>query len=160
VQHTLTRVFEMSKITAFMKSLIENNSVGFYATVDESGSPCVSPKGTSVVVDDETIIFGNIRSPKTVANIQSNPDREVNFLNVLSRRGFRAKGRASYAERNTTKFESMISYFDKWGDLAEKIEGIVVLKVASASALSSPIYDVGVKEAELRVQWRQHYQNQ
>ena len=143
-----------------MKNLVENNSVGFYATIDDSGSPCVSPKGTSVVLDDETIIFGNIRSPKTVANIQSNPDMEVNFLDVLSRRGFRAKGIASYVERSTTKFENMISNFEKWGDLAEKIEGIVVLKVSSASALRSPIYDIGVKEEELRSQWKQHYQNQ
>jgi hypothetical protein len=150
----------MSKITAFMKNLVENNSIGFYATVDESGSPCVSPKGTSVVLDDETIIFGSIRSPKTIANIQSNTDMEVNFLDVLSRRGFRAKGSAHYAERNSKEFKDMIFLFEKWGVLAERIEGIVILKVNNAVAMRSPIYDVGAKEDELRNHWKKHYRNQ
>ena len=149
----------MSIITAYMKSLVQNHSIGFYATVDKTGSPCVSPKGTSVIMDDETIIFGNIRSPDTVANIQINPAIEVNFLDVLSRRGFRAKGSAYYVDRSSEEFENMISMFEKWGELADKIEGIVVMKVASATALSSPIYDIGAKEDELRTHWKQHYQN-
>jgi hypothetical protein len=149
----------MSKITAFMKNVVENHSIGFYATVNKSGSPCVSPKGTSVVLDDETIIFGNLRSPDTVANIQSNPQMEVNFLDVLSRKGFRARGNAYYVDRLSEEFENMISMFEKWGDLAEKIEGIVVLKVVSATSISSPIYDIGAKEDELRAHWKQHYQD-
>ncbi len=82
----------MSKLNSFMKNVVENNSIGFYATIDLSGAPCVSPKGTSVVIDEETIAFGNIRSPNTVQNILSNPNMEVNFVDVLSRKGFRARG--------------------------------------------------------------------
>ena len=160
LNEALAGVDRVSKITSYMKSLVENNSVGFYATIDESGTPCVSPKGTSVVLDKDTIIFGNIRSPKTVANIQSNPSMEVNFLDVLSRTGFRAKGIASYVERSTSTFDDMILNFEKWGNLAEKIDGIVVLKILSASVFRSPIYDIGANEEELRNQWKQHYSNQ
>ena len=149
----------MNRIDTYMKNLVENNSVGFYATVNESGLPCVSPKGTSIVLDEKTILFGNIRSAQTVANIQSNPDMEVNFLDVLSRRGFRARGKAHYVERFSGEFDQMISLFSKWDSLIEKFEGIVVLKVSSTETLWSPIYDIGATEDELRNQWKQHYQN-
>ena len=51
-------------------------------TINEDGTPAVSPKATFVVVDDACIAFGNIRSPGTVANIRSRPDVEVNFIDV------------------------------------------------------------------------------
>ena len=88
----------MGKITEWMKEVVDNNSIGFYATVDEHGAPCVSPKGTSVMLDEDTIAFGHIRSANTVANIMANPKIEVNFVDVLTRRGFRAKGNAYYVD--------------------------------------------------------------
>lgn len=141
-----------------MKEIVENHSVGFYATVDESGLPCVSPKGTSVVLNDTTIIFGNIRSPQTVKNIKRIADMEVCFLDVLSRRAFRARGNARYVEGLSEEFRNMISKFEKWGDLVGTIKGIVVLKVVSATEIKSPIYDIGANESELREKWKQHYQ--
>ena len=149
----------MGVITQYMKEMVENHSVGFYATVNESGLPCVSPKGTSVVLNDTSIIFGNIRSPRTVKNIQRISDMEVCFLDVLSRRAFRAKGKARYIERSSEEFRSMISKFEKWGDLVKTIKGIVVLKVVCATEIKSPIYDIGANERELRKKWKQHYQN-
>ena len=92
-----------------MMDLVESNSIGFYATVDKSGLPCVSPKGTSVALASDTILFGNIRSPKTVSNIQQNPNMEVSFVDVLSRRGFRARGKALYIERSAERFDQLIS---------------------------------------------------
>ena len=74
----------MSKLTEPMKRLIQNYSAGAVATLNEDGTPAVSPKATFVVIDDGCIAFGNIRSPGTVANIRSCPDVEVNFIDVLS----------------------------------------------------------------------------
>jgi len=149
----------MDVLTQNMKEMVENHSVGFYATVDESGSPCVSPKGTSLVLDDTTIMFGNIRSPQTVKNIQRIPDMEVCFLDVLSRRAFRAKGKARYIKSATEEFRKLISKFEKWGDLVKNIKGIIILKVIRATEIKSPIYDIGANERELREKWKQHYQN-
>ena len=149
----------MGVLSHYMKELVDNHSVGFYATVDESGLPCVSPKGTSVVLDDSTIIFGNIRSPLTVKNIQRIPDMEVCFLDLLARKAFRASGKAHYIDRAHETFKSMISEFEKWGDLVKTIKGIVVLNVVSATEIKSPIYDLGADEKELREKWKQYYQN-
>jgi hypothetical protein len=101
----------------------------------------------------------NIRSPQTVKNIQRLSDMEVCFLYVLSRRAFRAKGKARYIERSSEEFRSMISKFEKWSDLVKTIKGIVVLKVVYATEIKSPIYDISANERELREQWKQYYQN-
>jgi len=143
-----------------MRNLVESNSVGFYATIDKSGLPRVSPKGTSVVLDEETILFANIRSPNTVSNIKLNPAMEVNFLDVLSRRGFRARGKAHYIECDSQEFNQVISSFSKWDSLIDRFKGIVVLKVSSAQELKSPVYDIGCNEEELRNHWKEHYQGQ
>jgi len=71
------------------------------ATTNEDGTPAVSPKVTFVIVDDGCIAFGNIRSPGTVANIRTRPDVEVNFIDVLTRRAVRVKGRAEIVERES-----------------------------------------------------------
>lgn len=74
-----------------------------------------------MVLDSETILFGNIRSPNTVENIRLNPNMEVNFVDVLSRRGFEARGKAVYIERSSDQFDQLISSFAKWDSLIEKI---------------------------------------
>ena len=56
-------------LTDAMRQLIEENTVGLVATVTPDGAPAVSPKGTTVILDERTIAFGDIRSPQTVRNI-------------------------------------------------------------------------------------------
>ena len=48
-------------------SKLVSASAGAVATVNADGTPAVSPKATFVVVDDQRVAFGNIRSPATVA---------------------------------------------------------------------------------------------
>jgi uncharacterized protein len=56
-------------ITAEMRPLIERNPIGLVATVTPDGKTAICPKGTTVVVDAATIVFGDIRSPNTIRNI-------------------------------------------------------------------------------------------
>lgn len=84
-------------LTQQMKDTVEKQRLGFVASVSEAGEPNVSPKGTFVVVDDQTLAFGDIRSPGTVANLRRSPAVEVNFVDPIRRKGFRAKGSASMA---------------------------------------------------------------
>ena len=60
-------------LTADMKRIIEEQRLGFVATVNADGTPNVSPKATFVVLDDATIGFGDIRSPGRSAICGSNP---------------------------------------------------------------------------------------
>lgn len=79
-------------LTQAMKDTANKHRLGYVATVSASGQPNVSPKGTFVVIDDRTLAFGDIRSPGTVTNLRERPGTEVNFVDPLARKGFRARG--------------------------------------------------------------------
>ncbi|MEH3143958.1 MAG: pyridoxamine 5'-phosphate oxidase family protein [Methylobacterium frigidaeris] len=136
-----------------MRAFVERQRLGFVATVSGTGEPNLSPKGTFVVVDDRTLAFGEIRSPGTIANLRERPVLEVNVVDPLSRKGFRARGLASIHERGSDGFAAHRPRFDRWGTLADRIRAIVLVEVRTAALLSSPAYDDGATEAGLREQW-------
>lgn len=55
------------------------------ATADKRGWPNGSAKGSLRVLDDEPLLFANIRSPRTVANLQENPQVAVVCLDAAAR---------------------------------------------------------------------------
>ncbi len=147
----------MGKLTEDMKRVVAEQKLGFVATVCEDGTPNLSPKGTFLVLDDDHLIFGEIRSPNTVRNMRLQPFMEIAFVDPFSRKGFRAKGSASFVSRDDAEFAELFPKFSGWGALAERINGIVKLRVERALPLSSPAYDIGATEADLRAQWKQHF---
>jgi hypothetical protein len=63
----------MGILTADMRRVIAEQKLGFVATVSRDGTPNLSPKGTMLVLDDDRIMFAEIRSPATIANLAANP---------------------------------------------------------------------------------------
>ena len=138
------------KIPASVQDLIAKFSLGFVATVTPGGRPSVSPKGTFLVLDNETIGFGEIRSPQTVSNLSHNPEVEVNFIDVFSRKGARLRGRAQMVRRGSEEFEALIPrYTEVWGDLTDRINMIVKIPVEEVKPLTTPPYDDGATEEEM-----------
>jgi predicted pyridoxine 5'-phosphate oxidase superfamily flavin-nucleotide-binding protein len=148
----------MSTLTDDMKRVIAEQKLGFVATVGRDGKPNLSPKGTMLVLDDECIMFGEIRSPATIANVASNPAMEINFVDQFSRRGYRFKGTAKTVPRGSREFETLITYFAQF-QAKERIRAIVVLRVEKAAALTSPSYDTGSTEPQLRRSWRTYFES-
>ena len=147
----------MGILTADMKRVVEEQRLGFAATVCADGSPSLSPKGTMVVLDDDHIMFGEIRSPNTIENLRANPAMEINFVDPFARTGYRFKGTASIVERGSDEFEALHPRFGRWGALTAAIRRIVKLRVERALPVTSPAYDIGVTEAELRETWMAHF---
>ncbi|MGH6916549.1 MAG: pyridoxamine 5'-phosphate oxidase family protein [Geminicoccaceae bacterium] len=138
-------------LTPDMKRIIEEQRLGFVATAAADGTPNVSPKGTFVVLDDETIGFGEIRSPGTVRNLRANPRVEVNFVDPFVRKGYRFAGTATVVERGNGAFDALLGHFR--GALAPRMRAIVTIRVTKALPLTSPVYDDGKTELELRRAW-------
>ena len=67
-------------ITAEMKKIASEHPGGIVGTVNADGTPNVSPKGTMVVLDESTIVFGEIRSPVTLKNILERPAHGDKFF--------------------------------------------------------------------------------
>jgi len=142
-------------LSAEMILILEKQRMGFTASVSADGLPNLSPKGTFVVLDNKTIAFGEIRSPQTLRNLRTNPHIAVNFVDPLSRKGFRVEGHATIAAAGSDLYEKHRNQFQRWGELAERIRNIVVIAVEHATLLTSPAYDLGAQEADLRSQWTQ-----
>jgi uncharacterized protein len=133
-----------------MKRLVREQRLGFYATVCEDGSPNLSPKGTTYVLDDDRLFFADVRSPGTVANIRRGSLVEVNVVDPLVRKGYRFKGAAVVHEPGTNMYERALELLRNGGStLVDRVSAIVVIEVAEARPLISPVYDGVVTEPEV-----------
>ncbi len=141
----------MSKILdAQMKTLISNYTLGSVATVNDDGTPAVSPKGTFVILNDTSVAFGEIRSPQTMHNLRARPAIEVNFMDVLARRAVRLKGNGIVIEKDSERGKIVASAFEaNWPDYIKHMQHFVVIEISQASLLVSPAYDIGLSEQEL-----------
>jgi predicted pyridoxine 5'-phosphate oxidase superfamily flavin-nucleotide-binding protein len=148
----------MAMLTADMKRVIAEQKLGFVATVAADGSPNVSPKGTMKVLDDDHIMFADLRSPATIANLRGNAAMEINFVDPFSRTGYRFKGKARVVRRGTEEFATLNKQYDT-SMLSEKQRAIVVMHVERAAPLISPAYDIGATEVELRRTYWSYFQS-
>jgi predicted pyridoxine 5'-phosphate oxidase superfamily flavin-nucleotide-binding protein len=148
----------MAILTADMKRVVAEQKLGFVATVSADGTPNLSPKATMQVLDDEHIVFADIRSPQTMANIARNPAMEINFVDQFSRTGYRFKGRARVVAKGTPEFATLAARYSA-SLLVERYRAMVVLHVTKAAPLISPAYDAGATEPELRRQFRAYFES-
>jgi predicted pyridoxine 5'-phosphate oxidase superfamily flavin-nucleotide-binding protein len=82
-------------LTEDMKRVVSEQRLCFAATVCPDGTPKLSPKGTIAVWDDEHLIFADIYSPETIANLRQNAALEINVVDQFVRKGYRFKGTAT-----------------------------------------------------------------
>jgi predicted pyridoxine 5'-phosphate oxidase superfamily flavin-nucleotide-binding protein len=141
----------MAILTEDMKRVVREQRLGFYATTSEDGSPNLSPKGTTYVLDDDHLFFADIRSPQTVANIRRGSLVEVNVVDPFVRKGYRFKGPAVVHERGTSLCGECLERLREAGStLVDRVSAIVVVEVREARSLVSPAYDDGtVTEADM-----------
>jgi predicted pyridoxine 5'-phosphate oxidase superfamily flavin-nucleotide-binding protein len=140
-----------------MKRVVDEQRLGFVATVCPDGTPNLSPKGTTAVWDDDHLVFANIRSPGTVANLRRNPSVEVNVVDPFLRKGYRFKGVASILESGPRHDEAIAFYRSRGSKSA--IHEVVLVRVQSAQPIDSPAYDLGFSEEEIRTRWERHWQS-
>lgn len=137
-------------LTEQMKTLIRSFSAGSVATVTPDGLPRVSPKATFVILDDQTLAFGNIRSPGTLANLRTNPAVEVCFTDVLHRRALRVTGRAEIVRKGDADTDLRGAFDVAWADYVPHMSAFVRIDLSAAEIIISPAYDIGLDEAELK----------
>ena len=140
-----------------MKRVVDEQRLGFVATVCPDGTPNLSPKGTTAVWDDDHLIFANIRSPGTLANLRANPSVEVNVVDPFLRKGYRFKGVARVLESGPP-YEQALDFYAKRGSQVSVMRELVLVRVHSAQPIDSPAYDLGLTEDQVRARWEGYYQ--
>ena len=145
-------------LTSDMKRVIDEQRLGFFATVCDDGTPNLSPKGTIAVWDDNHLAFGNIRSPRTLENLRHNPNIDVNVVDPFTRRGYRFKGIASILDSGPG-YERAIEFYRARGSKVSAFKEVVLIEVYDAQFIDSPAYDFGMTEDEIRDRWIHHYES-
>jgi len=145
----------MGILTQEIKDFVNKQRMGFVATVSPDNSPNLSPKGTTVVYTDEHLIFTGIRSEHTLSNLEKNPLVDINVVNPIKRKGYRFKGTATILSEGK-EFESILNQYRDLG-IKSEVKAIVLVKVNSAELITSPLYDLGLSEQEIELEWKQRY---
>jgi predicted pyridoxine 5'-phosphate oxidase superfamily flavin-nucleotide-binding protein len=140
----------MAVLTDDMKRMVETQ-LGFVATVCADGTPNLSPKGSIAVWDDDHLVFADLRSPGTIENLRANASVEINVVDQLVRKGYRFKGTAA-VHAGGELFERGVRFYEARGTVRarDRIHGIVIVTIDRATAVTSPAYDIGATEEELR----------
>jgi predicted pyridoxine 5'-phosphate oxidase superfamily flavin-nucleotide-binding protein len=131
-----------------MKRIVREQRLGYVATVCPDGTPNLSPKGTTAVWDDHHLVFLDIASPGTVANIEAGPAVvEVNVVDPIRRKGYRFKGRAE-VHRHGALFEEVVHWYEtERGTDRARVNAAVLVRIERAAPLVSPAYADGSSEA-------------
>jgi hypothetical protein len=146
----------VATLTDDMKRVVGEQQLGFVATVCPDGSPNLSPKGTLAVWDDDHLIFADICSPGTIANLAANPSVEINVVDPLVRKGYRFKGTARVFGGGPD-YDAGIAFYQRRGSTSAKPH-VVLVKVEVAAELISPAYDSGQSEAAVIGKWRAYWE--
>ena len=141
-----------------MQRVVLEQSLGFVATVTPDGRPNLSPKGTTTVFDSSHLVFADIASPGTIANLASNPSVEVNVVDPIIRKGYRFRGIATVYS-DGPMFERGLAALRERGytTKAERVRSIVLIEVTDAAPLVSPAYDDGATEEIVSARWLRRY---
>lgn len=96
------------------------------------------------------LVFLHLNSDQTVENLHSNPAIEINVVDPIVRRGFRFKGTATVLESGS-RHDAILEHYERnVGTDVSRVRAAVVVEVAEAAPVSSPAYDVGLSDGDIR----------
>ncbi len=147
----------MGIITEDMRAVVNGQRLGFIATVCPDGTPNLSPKGTTLVWDDDHLVFADICSPTTMENLAHNQAIEINVVDPIRRKGYRFKGQARIVTQGD-ELTALIAWYRQQGS-SSKIRAVVIVEVTRAAPLISPAYDGGATEDEVSQRWETYYRS-
>ncbi len=142
----------MKQISENVKKFLNAQKLGYVATVSENGIPNLSPKGTIIAWDENTLAFADIRSPNTIKNLEKNANLEINVVDPLLRKGFRFKGQGIIIKNGET-YEAILSRYRENG-IKSPIGAIVLVGISEILEVTSPLYDLGISEEEMKEKWK------
>ena len=129
--------------------------LGYVATVSSDGKPNISPKGTIIGWSSEILAFADIRSPDTMKNLIDNPYVEINVIDPLLRKGYLFQGNARILSSGAL-YQEILNHYRQNG-IKSPIHSIVLVDVSCICDVTSPLYDLGISEEEIKLKWQKHF---
>ena len=144
-------------ISQKIKDFLNLHKLGYVATVSSDGKPNISPKGTIIAWTSSVLAFVDIRSPDTMNNLQNNPNVEINVIDPILRKGYLFQGAARILT-NDELFEEISTFYVTTG-MKSSINSIVLVDISSVSEVTSPLYDIGISEQEIKSKWKKYFES-
>jgi len=142
-----------------MKKIIEDSMLCYAATINQDGSPNLSPKSTLRIFNDNHLIFANIKSPGTISNIKRDPRIEINCVDIFARRGYRFKGKGIIYSAGTKLCHDLLIDIRKEHGKSIPVLDAVLIEVLQAQPVLSPAYSFieGLTEQDLKASYMLKY---
>jgi len=129
----------MAEITPDMASIIKKAMLSFVATINEDGTPNLSPKASLAVVNG-SLYFADIASPGTIQNLKRNPAVEINVVDVFQRRGYRFTGEASILLQDDAEALMIAEWVRATNGPEYPVDHVVKIETVSIAPLLSPAH--------------------
>ena len=120
----------MAKLSEEAKKIINEVHPGLVATADRDGKPNVSAKGSFRVLDNEHVVFSDVASPRTIANLQENPQLAAIVFDPATRHGCRIWGTAEILESGDI-FDAAAAQLSSRGITVNHVVRVAVEDVAT-----------------------------
>lgn len=147
-------------LTDEVRRFVNAQRLGFVATVNGDGTPTLSPKGTLAAWDDARLVFVDLASPGTVANLRERPAVHVNVVDIGRRRGYRFAGSGTVADEGSW-FAEVVEWFERErGVRRQRARHVVTIVVSAVDELISPVYATGASEEEVLARWSTYWYEQ
>ncbi|MCR4470473.1 pyridoxamine 5'-phosphate oxidase family protein [Burkholderia sp. SCN-KJ] len=137
----------MPILTADMRNVVQRAILSFVATVNEDGSPNLSPKA-SLIVRDDALFFADIASPQTIENLRGNPAISINVVDVFARRGYRFNGVAWILPDGDLDRTYISEWVWRTNGHDYPVNHVVRIDVREALPILSPAYRFGDAASE------------
>ena len=121
----------MAKLSEEAKKAIAEFGAALVATASKDGKPNVSLKGSFRVLDDEHVIFADIASPRTMANLRENPQLSVMVFDPSTCKGCRVWGKTVEILDSGSLFDTISAEFTARGMKVNHIVKVAVDEVVT-----------------------------
>jgi predicted pyridoxine 5'-phosphate oxidase superfamily flavin-nucleotide-binding protein len=129
----------MIEITSDVEAIIKRAILSFVATINEDGTPNLSPKA-SLTVRHGVLYFADIASPRTISNLRRNPAVEINVVDIFQRRGYRFTGSASILAPGTEEHSMIADWVWATNGREYPVDNVVKIATTSITPLLSPAH--------------------
>jgi uncharacterized protein len=136
------------KINDAIRLDIQNSVLCWLATVDDRGTPNVTPKEIFASHGDDRIVIADIASSGSVQNVRARPRVCVSFVDVFRQRGFKITGRAEIVQSQESRFSELGVELVRMAGVGFPIRNIICVYAEQIARIWAPSYRLFPERSE------------
>jgi hypothetical protein len=118
-----------AKLTEEAKKVIAEAGPALVTTSSRNGKSQVSVRGSFHILDDYTVVFYDIDSPRTINNIREYPQLSALIFDPENARNCRIGGKAKMLNRGDELFDSVMAKLDKELGKGKALRQLIYVKL-------------------------------